>query len=145
MNRVILIGNVGKDPVSATGTTQGAYFTMATSERWKVKGTEEYKERTTWHNIQVWGPFSAFVMKRVYKGAKLAIEGKISVTEYNDKIYHNVIADKIEVLSPKREDPRAVGEGEDQRFGAPPDDDPPPAGTQRQNPNDNLDDDDLPF
>lgn len=138
MNRVILIGHVGKDPAAATGQAKGAHFTLATSERWKVKGTDEYKERTTWHNIQVWGPFADFVMKRVYKGSKLAIEGKISVTEWNEKTYHNIIAEKIELLSPKRE-----GQPESRPQDQPPPDDAPPPGTQHDNPVE--DDDDIPF
>ena len=55
VNKVILLGNLGADPESKeVGTTTVCNFNIATSERWKDKTTDEYKEKTEWHKIVAW-------------------------------------------------------------------------------------------
>lgn len=79
LNKAILIGHVGKEPLTAR--TQNGHicikFPFATNERWKNKdGT--FSEKTTWHNIVIWNTALAkFTQKYVAKGAFLYIEGKI--------------------------------------------------------------------
>lgn len=86
MNRVILIGNIGRDP--EIRTTQGgdkvASFSLATSERWKDKATGDRKESTTWHRCVAWGPLVKVIEDYTSKGSKVAVEGSISVRQYVD-------------------------------------------------------------
>ncbi|MDR3309668.1 MAG: single-stranded DNA-binding protein [Tannerella sp.] len=88
LNKVILIGNVGKDPdVHYFESGQCvARFSLATSERGykKVDGTE-VPDRTEWHNIAAWKQHAQFVEKYVKKGSGLYVEGKIRYRDYLDK------------------------------------------------------------
>lgn len=96
MNLVIFSGRAGKDPELMKGNAHGAKFSVASTERYKDKKSGEWKERVTWMNVQVWGKFADFVMKHVRKGDRVAVKGKLSVSEYNDKLYTNIIADVVE-------------------------------------------------
>jgi single-strand DNA-binding protein len=95
MNVVIVSGRAGKDPEATKGNAQGAHFSLAISERYKDKAGA-WQDRTTWVNVQVWGKFSAFALKHIRKGDKVLVQGKISVSEYNQKTYTSIVAEKIE-------------------------------------------------
>jgi single-strand DNA-binding protein len=85
INKVTLLGNVGKDPEIKTFQNGGkiANFSLATTERWKDKTTGEQKSETEWHNIVVKNEgLVGIVEKYVKKGSKLHIEGKIETREY---------------------------------------------------------------
>lgn len=85
MNRAILIGNVGKDPEirSMNNGDQVASFSLATSERWTDKQTQQKKETTTWHNIVCFNQGLVKVIENyVARGSKVAIEGKITNRKY---------------------------------------------------------------
>jgi len=85
VNRVILIGNVGKDPeVRQVGDSAVAKFTLATSESYKNKAGERVTN-TEWHNCTVWGKLTDVVSKYVKKGQQLCVEGKIHNGSYDDK------------------------------------------------------------
>ena len=72
MNKVILIGNVGKDPETRQiNETTLSTFSLATTEKWKDG------ERTDWHTVKVWGKLSEIVEKYVKKGMKVCIVGRI--------------------------------------------------------------------
>ena len=85
MNKVMLIGNVGRDPevkITTTGTKKVS-FSLATSQKYKdVAG--EYKEKTQWHNIVCWGKLGDLVEKMVFKGSSLFIEGELSYRKWED-------------------------------------------------------------
>lgn len=86
VNKVILVGNVGKDPeilFASTGTPK-ANFTLATSERFKDK-SGEFQERTEWHNLVAWQRLAEIVRDYVKKGSKLYIEGRIQTRSWDDK------------------------------------------------------------
>ena len=87
LNKVILIGNVGKDPEIRT-TQDGkeiATFVLATSESWKDKATSEKKEKTEWHRIVIFSEGLVNVVKNyVKKGSKLFIEGSLQTRKWND-------------------------------------------------------------
>ena len=70
MNRVTLLGRLGKDPKSAQPdqARKVANFSVATSEQWKDKATGEKKERTRWHSIVVWGALAGTVERYLQKG-----------------------------------------------------------------------------
>ena len=88
VNKVILIGNVGRDPEirSTNDGTRIANFTLATSENWRDKASGERRERTEWHRIVIFNDrLSDVVEKYVKKGAKLYIEGALQTRKWTDK------------------------------------------------------------
>ena len=85
VNKVILLGNVGKKPeIRATQSgSKLASFSLATGKRWKDKETQEYKDKTEWHNIVVFGDGLVNVVENyVNKGSKLYIEGELQTDEW---------------------------------------------------------------
>lgn len=93
-NKVILIGNVGRDPeIRYVETRPVASFSLATTERPRKRadGTT-IPERTEWHNIIMWDSNAEFAEKYIRKGARLFIEGKIRYRTWEDRntIKHNV-------------------------------------------------------
>ena len=85
VNKVILVGNVGKDPevkYSPSGTPV-AKFSIATNERYKDRNGE-WQDRTEWHNVVAWQRLAEIVGEYVNKGAKLYIEGKLQTSSWED-------------------------------------------------------------
>ncbi len=85
VNKVILIGNLGRDPEIRSFSNGGrvANFSIATSESWKDKATGERKERTEWHRISVLNEALVGVVERyVKKGSKVYIEGQLETRKY---------------------------------------------------------------
>ena len=107
LNKVFLIGNVGKDPEVHyfDSNTRKASFTLATTDRGftRIDGTA-VPERTEWHNIVVWRGLAEVVEKYVRKGSKLFIEGKITSRSYEDKsgvkrYVTEITAENLELLN----------------------------------------------
>jgi single-strand DNA-binding protein len=86
VNKVILVGNVGKDPeVKYTpGGMPVARFSVATSENYKDRN-DEWQERTEWHSIVAWQRLAEIVGEYVRKGAKLYIEGRLQTSSWEDR------------------------------------------------------------
>ena len=88
VNKVILVGNVGKDP-EIRRTQDGrpiANLSLATSESWRDKATGEKKEKTEWHRVVIFSePLCKIVEQYVKKGAKLYIEGALQTRKWTDK------------------------------------------------------------
>lgn len=88
VNKVILIGNLGKDPEIKSFQNGGkiANFSIATSEQWKDRMTGERKERTEWHNIVINGDGLVGVVERyLKKGSKVYIEGSLRTRKWQDR------------------------------------------------------------
>jgi single-strand DNA-binding protein len=88
VNKVILIGNLGRDPEVRTSQDGSKIVTLnlATSESWKDKGSGERKEKTEWHRIVVFNPNLADIAERYCKkGSKLYIEGALQTRKWTDK------------------------------------------------------------
>lgn len=109
MNKIMLIGNVGKDP-EVKYVEQGvavARLSLATTERgYTLPNGTQVPDRTDWHNVILWRRLAEVVEKYVHKGDKLYIEGRVRYTTYDDKrgVRHNMTeiwADNMEMLSPK--------------------------------------------
>jgi single-strand DNA-binding protein len=86
INKVILVGNVGKDP-EIKYTPNGvpvAKFSLATNERFKDK-SGEWRDRTEWHNVLAWQRLAEIVGEFVQKGSKLYIEGKLQSSSWEDR------------------------------------------------------------
>jgi single-strand DNA-binding protein len=85
VNKVILLGNIGKDPeVRETKAGNIVNLTMATSERYTDKSGQK-QENTEWHNLVVFGKLADVVAKYVKKGDKLYVEGSITTRKWEDK------------------------------------------------------------
>jgi len=109
VNKVILIGNVGKDPevkVLENGV-RVANFPLATTEIYKKDGSRQ--EQTEWHNIVLWRGLAEVTEKIVKKGATVYIEGKLRSRTWEDKdkvkrYSVEVVADTLTVLTGRRDD-----------------------------------------
>ena len=104
LNKVILIGNLGKDPeLKMTPAGQPlARFSLATTETWKTP-TGEKQQKTEWHNIVVWGKQAEIAEKYLRKGKQVMIEGRIQYRDYTDpsgvkKIYTDIRCDNFVML-----------------------------------------------
>ena len=107
INKVILIGNTGKDTEYKTlqDGTPVAKLTIATTETFRLKNGET-QSRTDWHTIIVWRGLATFAQQYIKKGALLYIEGKMRNRQYEDKdgqkkYVTEVIADQIVLLDKK--------------------------------------------
>ena len=87
VNKVILIGNLGRDPELryTTSGTPVANFTMATTDRWKDPSSGERKERTEWHRIVVWAKQAEIVNESLHKGKQVYVEGSLQTREWTDR------------------------------------------------------------
>ncbi len=86
VNKVILIGNLGKDPELryAPSGSAVASFSLATSEQWKDQEGNP-QERTSWHNIVAWGKLAEIAAEYLKKGRKVYIEGRLQYRDYEGK------------------------------------------------------------
>ena len=109
MNKVMLIGNVGREP-EVRYVDQGqavARLTMATTERgYTLQNGTQVPDRTEWHNVILWRKLAEIVERYVHKGDKLYIEGRIHYASYDDKqgkrqYYTEIWADNMELLTSK--------------------------------------------
>ncbi|MEG2514627.1 MAG: single-stranded DNA-binding protein [Bacteroidaceae bacterium] len=109
VNKVILIGNAGKDPEVRylDSGVAVANLTLATSDRaYTLANGTQVPERTEWHNIVLWRGLAEVAEKYVHKGDKLYIEGKIRTRSYDDpngvkRYVTEIFADNMEMLSVK--------------------------------------------
>jgi len=87
VNKVILVGNLGRDPeVRYTGGgTAVANLAVATSESWKDKQTGEKKERTEWHRVVLWARLAEIAGQYLTKGSKVYVEGQLQTRKWQDQ------------------------------------------------------------
>ena len=105
VNKVILIGNLGADPEtkSMPSGMQVANIRLATSESFKDKQTNEWQERTEWHNVAMFGRLAEVAGEYLRKGSKVYIEGKLRTRKWqdkqgNDRYSTEVIANEMQML-----------------------------------------------
>ena len=104
VNKVILVGNLGKDP-ELRYTPSGAAvatFPLATSERFKNRNGEQ-QEKTEWHNIVAWRNLAEICGKYLHKGRQVYIEGRIQTRSYDDRdgnrrYMTEIVADQMQML-----------------------------------------------
>lgn len=118
LNRVQLIGRLGKDPESRFTPTgrQVTQFSLAVSSRWKT-AEGETREATEWVNIETWGRLGEICGQYLHKGSLVYIEGRLKTDKYEDKAgetkyYTKVVALSMQMLDkkPGEEPPAAVEE-----------------------------------
>ncbi len=87
INKVILIGNLGKDPEVRYMPSGGAVanVTLATSESWKDKQSGENQERTEWHNVVFFNRLAEIAGEYLKKGSKVYVEGSLRTRKWQDK------------------------------------------------------------
>ncbi len=109
VNKVILVGNLGKDPESrylASGTPV-SNITIATSEGWKDKQTNETKERTEWHNVVFFGKLAEIAGEYLKKGSQVYVEGSLRTRKWqdrdgNDKYTTEIVASEMQMLGSRQ-------------------------------------------
>jgi single-strand DNA-binding protein len=108
VNKVILIGNLGKDPETRYMPSGSAVtnLTLATSESWKDKQTGENQERTEWHKVAMFGKLAEIAAEYLRKGSQVYIEGKLRTRKWQDKEGKDrwtteIVADEMNMLGGK--------------------------------------------
>ena len=109
LNKVLLIGNVGKDPdvrYLDTGVAVATFPLATTDKGYTLANGTVVPERTEWHNIVLWRGLAEIAEKYVHKGDKLYIEGKIRSRSYDDqngvkRYVVEIFGDNMEMLTPK--------------------------------------------
>jgi single-strand DNA-binding protein len=87
VNKVILIGNLGKDPEVRSMQNGGkvANLSIATSESWRDKATGEKKEKTEWHRVVIFGNLAEIAEKYLKKGSKVYVSGSLQTRKWTDQ------------------------------------------------------------
>ncbi|MBP02764.1 MAG: single-stranded DNA-binding protein [Rhodospirillaceae bacterium] len=87
VNKVILIGNLGKDPEVRTTQTGSkvANISIATSENWKDKSTGERREKTEWHKVVIFGSLADIAERYLRKGSKVYVSGQLQTRKWQDQ------------------------------------------------------------
>lgn len=120
INKVILLGNVGRDPeIRYFDNDQAvANFSIATTERaFKTRDGQEIPERTEWHNIVAWRGLAKLAENYIKKGTPLYVEGKLRTRTYDDangvkKYATEIVADVIQLLGRKSDSDNSTGPGQ---------------------------------
>lgn len=117
VNKVILIGNLGKDPETRTleNGVKMVRFPIATSETYTDRATGERRSITDWHNIVIWRGLAEVAEKYLKKGQKVYIEGKLKTRSWKDetgtvKYSTEVVADGMTMLSSRMESDSAANQ-----------------------------------
>jgi single-strand DNA-binding protein len=150
INKVILVGNLGKDPETRYMPNGKAVtnFSIATSESWKDKQTGEQKEKTEWHNIVMFDRLAEIAAEYLKKGSQVYVEGKLQTRKWQDKEGRDrytteINANEMQMLGGRggggagtesRGEPRAAGGGGER-----------PAAAAPRNADEGSFDDDIPF
>jgi len=149
VNKVILLGNVGKDPEirSTGGGTMVANFGLATSERYK-DGQGNWQDRTEWHNIVAYGRVAEIIRDYVKKGHKLFVEGRLTTRNWDDKesgkkVYRTeIIVNELSLLSGRDDGQGGSGAGRGASAGM---DQRPASGHDEYSQAAEISDEDIPF
>jgi single-strand DNA-binding protein len=122
VNKVILIGNLGKDPEIRYMPSGGAVaeMTLATSETWKDKATGDRQERTEWHNLTFFGRQAEIAGEYLRKGSRIYIEGSLRTDKWqdkngNDRYTTKVIVREFQMLDSRNGDSDAPGQARGRR------------------------------
>ncbi len=149
VNKVILVGNLGRDP-EVKYTASGAAvvnITVATSESWNDKQTNERVEKTEWHRVVAFQRLAEIMGEYLRKGSQVYIEGKLQTRKWQDqngqdRYTTEIVANEMQMLGSRGDAPtRQQGEQSGFRSNQPAQQAPAPAGSGGGG----FDDDDIPF
>jgi single-strand DNA-binding protein len=111
INKVILVGGLGKDPDVRSMPNGGTAvnFSVATSESWKDKTTGEKVERTEWHRVTIFNKLAEIAAKYLVKGSKVYIEGSLKTRKWQDntgadRYTTEIIANEMQMLGSGKKD-----------------------------------------
>jgi single-strand DNA-binding protein len=125
VNKVILVGNLGRDPEVRTFPSgdRVANVTIATTDKWRDKQSNEMREATEWHRIQFNGRLAEIVEQYLRKGSQIYVEGSLRTRKYTDKdgiekYTTEIRADQMQMLGSRQ----GMGgpSGDDDSFDSPP-------------------------
>lgn len=123
VNKVILVGNLGRDPEVRNMPNGDAVcnFSIATTDSWKDKSSGQKQERTEWHNIVMYRRLAEIAGEYLKKGSSVYIEGRLQTRKWQDKDGHDrytteIIADQMQMLG-SRGDVGSRGDGGGQAGG----------------------------
>ncbi len=153
VNKVILVGRLGRDPETRYMPNGDAItnFSIATDEQWRDRNGER-QTRAEWHNVSLYGKLGEIANQYLRKGSQVFIEGKIQSRKYTDKdgierMAYNIIGNEMKMLGNRND-----GSDSGNNNAAPPTSNPPPEAPRRQPPQQTpttppIDDieDDIPF
>jgi single-strand DNA-binding protein len=163
INKVILIGNLGKDPETRYMPSGGAVtnLTLATSETWKDKQTGQPQERTEWHRVVFFNRLAEIAAEYLKKGSKVYIEGSLRTRKWQDqsgqdKYTTEIVANEMQMLdsrggassgyddSMQQQGPSGSGQG---GYSKPQQQQPPGSSNNNNSTDPGFDsfDDDIPF
>ncbi len=149
VNKVILVGNLGRDAeVRYTqGGTAVATLNMATTEVWNDKASGQRQERTEWHRVVVWGKQAETLQEYLLRGRQIYVEGRLQTRQWDDRDGNKrytteVRADRVVLLSSRGGEPGRGREAGGAQPGERPEHAPAPAGPDAAA---ELTDDDIPF
>ena len=116
VNRVILVGNLGKDPETRVTAGGGAITNavIATSDSWKDKQTGEQKERVEWHRVVFFGKLGEIAGEYLKKGSSVYVEGSIQTRKWQDKdgkdqYTTEIVANEMQMLGGKQDSAPKTG------------------------------------
>ncbi len=140
LNKVMLIGNLGRDPeVRSTPSGQSvASFSLATNRRWKDRDGNR-QEQTEWHNIVCWGRQAEIAGQYLAKGRQIFVEGRLQTRSWDDKqsgekkYRTEIVCDNFQMLGGRGDSMQSGGGGHS------------PSGPPDGPPDSGPDDDDIPF
>jgi single-strand DNA-binding protein len=119
VNKVILIGNLGADPEtkSMPSGTSVANLRIATAESFKDKQTNEWQERTEWHNVAMFGRLAEIAGEYLRKGSQVYIEGRLRTRKWqdkqgNDRYSTEIVANEMQMLGSRGGSGAGAGGGE---------------------------------
>jgi len=122
VNKVILVGNCGKDPETRYMPSGGAVtnISIATSESWKDKQSGETKERTEWHNIVFFNRLAEVVDQYIKKGSQIYVEGSLRTRKWqdkqgNDRYTTEIVASEMQMLGGRGGDNAAPAQSQNQQ------------------------------
>lgn len=136
LNKVILIGNCGKDPEVRYAPSGDAIanVTLATTETWKDKQSGEKREQTEWHRVVFFGRLAEVVGQYVKKGSQLYVEGRLQTRKWQDKDGQDRYTTEIRADEMKMLSGRSAGQDGGQHQSAPPQERPQQHAQPRQQP-----------
>jgi len=126
VNKVILVGNLGRDPETRYNTEGGAItnIRLATTDRWKDKASGEMKESTEWHTVVFFGRVAEIAGEYLKKGRSVYVEGRLRTRKWTDKDGNErytteIVADQMQMLGSREGAGAGAGGGDFEGGGYP--------------------------
>jgi len=126
VNKVILVGNLGRDPETRYNTEGGAItnIRLATTDRWKDKSSGEMKESTEWHTVVFFGRVAEIAGEYLKKGRSVYVEGRLRTRKWTDKDGNErytteIVADQMQMLGSREGAGAGAGGGDFEGGGYP--------------------------